>query len=112
MQCMKIESSEKLRILDIQAEVFKKSKQRIEITEKEVNNLGGQTQVYSSVGRMFVLTNIPELGEDLKGKKEKFGTMITQCDQNKEFLLKKVKEQEDNLRELVQQRKDADSVNK
>lgn len=39
--------------------------------------------------------------------------MISQCDNNKGYLLKNLKEMEDNLRELVQQKKrDADTAAK
>lgn len=50
MQVNKIEATKKVRILDIQTETLKKTKQRFEITEKEVSQLDPNTKVYSSVG--------------------------------------------------------------
>lgn len=65
--------------------------------------------VYSSVGRMFVLSTVPEICDELKTKEEKCENLVGQLDEKKIFLIKCLKEQEDNLRELVQQRKEADS---
>ena len=64
-------------------------------------------RVFSSVGRMFVLSTMPEIHNELVGKQEKCDTMVQQIEEKKEYLLKCSKEQEDNLREMVQQRKEA-----
>lgn len=58
------------------------------------------------LGRMFVLSNVPELKEDLKAKQEKVQSVILQCDKNKDFLINNLKGQEDALREMVQLKKD------
>lgn len=58
---------------------------------------------------MFVLSTVPEICDELKGKQEKCENLVGQLDEKKIFLIKCLKEQEDNLRELVQQRKDADT---
>lgn len=63
--------------------------------------------MYSSVGRMFVLSSLPDIHDELVKKQSKCDEMSKQLDEKKEFLLKCSKEQEDNLRELVQQRKEA-----
>lgn len=105
MQINKIETSKKLRFIDFQEEQLKKSKARYEITDSEISHLPEDTKVYAAVGRMFVLTNLPETRSELKTKTEKVKEMITQCDKNKTFLVSNLKEQEDSLRELVQQKK-------
>ncbi|GAB0094400.1 Prefoldin [Sergentomyia squamirostris] len=113
MQIKKIDCSKKIRVLDIQIDTLKKSKQRLVITENEVKNLPSETNVYASIGRMFALSTLPEISTDLTTKQTKIDSMIVQCDNNKSYLLKSLKEQEDNLRELVQQKKrDADAVPK
>lgn len=63
--------------------------------------------MYSSVGRMFALASLPEIHDELVKKQSKCDEMSKQLEEKKEFLLKCSKEQEDNLRELVQQRKEA-----
>lgn len=62
---------------------------------------------------MFALSSVPEMASELQGKQTKVDSMISQCDNNKGYLLKNLKEMEDNLRELVQQKKrDADTAAK
>lgn len=58
------------------------------------------------LGRMFVLSNVPELKDDLKAKQEKVQSVILQCEKNKDFLINNLKGQEDALREMVQLKKD------
>lgn len=105
MQVNKIESTKKIRLLDMKTDSLKVSKQRVELTNKEVSQLNPDTKVYASVGRMFVLSDVPSLTEEMKTKQSNFEELIGQCEKNKEFLLKNLKEQEDSLRELVQQKR-------
>lgn len=107
MQINKIESSKKLRYLDFQIENLRKSKARYEITESEISTLIPETKVYSAVGRMFVLSSLPEIQDELKQKKEHVIEMIEQCDKNKDFVVKNLKTQEESLRELVMQKKES-----
>lgn len=58
---------------------------------------------------MFVLSALPNVHTDLVSKQGKCDEMLKSLDDKKEFLLKCSKEQEDSLRELVQQRKEASS---
>lgn len=105
MQVNKIESTKKIRLLDLKTDSLKVSKQRVELTNKEISQLNTDTKVYASVGRMFVLSDVPSLTDEMKTKQSNFEEMIGQCEKNKEFLLKNLKEQEDSLRELVQQKR-------
>lgn len=56
---------------------------------------------------MFVLATLPDIHSELVRKQSKCDEIVRQLDEKKEFMLKTSKEQEDNLRELVQQRKSA-----
>ncbi|XP_055549555.1 prefoldin subunit 1 [Wyeomyia smithii] len=105
MQVNKIESTKKIRLLDMKTDNLKVSKQRVELTNKEVSQLQPDTKVYASVGRMFVLSDVLSLTDEMKMKQNNFEEMINQYEKNKEFLLKNLKEQEDSLRELVQQKR-------
>lgn len=55
---------------------------------------------------MFSLSSVSYINEDLKSKQNKFDELIKQCDNNKDYLIKNLKEQEISLRELVQARKE------
>lgn len=65
------------------------------------------SRVYESIGRMFALTTVPEMTDTLKSRKSTAEQIMKECDTHKQYLLKTLKEQEDNLRELVQQKRDA-----
>lgn len=101
----KIETSKKIRILDVQIDAYKKSRQRYELTNKEVDNFSDSANVYAAVGRMFIMSSVPEIKEDLKGKQEKLDTAISAFDKTKETLISKLKDQENSLRELVDTKK-------
>lgn len=61
MQVNKIETTKKIRILDVQIDTLKKQKQRFELTAKEVDNLSDAAKVYSAVGRMFVSSEMVQI---------------------------------------------------
>ncbi|XP_052896296.1 prefoldin subunit 1 [Anopheles moucheti] len=105
MQVNKIESTKKIRLLHMKTDSLKLSKQRIEVTNRHISNLDPTTKVYASVGRMYVLNDVPTLTEQLKTTQASYEEMIAQCEKNKDFLIKNLKDQEESLRELVQQKK-------
>lgn len=65
------------------------------------------TKTYESVGRMFILTPMVEVKENLKKRQNTADEKIKTLENNKSYLEKSLKEAENNLREMVQQRKDA-----
>ena len=77
------------------------------LTEKEIGNLSNDTKVYSAVGRIFVGSSISEVNDDLKVKQKKIESVVDQCITSKDLIIKRNKEQEDGLRDLVQQKKEA-----
>ncbi|CAO1353959.1 unnamed protein product [Diamesa hyperborea] len=107
MQMNKIETTKKIRVLDSQIDALKKSVQRYNLTEKEIGNLSNDTKVYSAVGRIFVGSSISEVNDDLKVKQKKIESVVDQCVTSKDLIIKRSKEQEDGLRDLVQQKKEA-----
>jgi len=109
MQVNKIETSKKLKMIEMQVDLLKTSKKKYEITDKEITTLPADARVFSSVGRMFVLSTLPNVHEELSTKQTKCDEMVAQLEEKKEFLVKCSKDQEDSLRDLVQQRKEAGS---
>lgn len=49
MQVNKIETTKKLKMLDIQAEMLKTSKKKYEITDKEVSTLSPDTRFFITI---------------------------------------------------------------
>ncbi|KAL7042585.1 hypothetical protein ACKWTF_001209 [Chironomus riparius] len=105
MQVNKIETTKKLRIIDSQIDMLKKSKQRLELTSRELNGLSKNGNVYAAVGRMFVMSSVPEIKDDLKIKQDKLEGVIESCDKSKDVLQKNIKGQENALRDLVDAKK-------
>lgn len=105
MQINKIDTSKKIRVLDAQIEAYKKSKQRYEITSREVDKYSEAANVYAAVGRMFVMSSVPEIKDELKTKQEKLDGAIGAFDKTKDALINKLKDQENALRELVDTKK-------
>jgi len=105
MQVNKIETTKKIRILDSQVDMLKKSWKKLQLTSKELNGLAKNGNVYAAVGRMFVMSSVPEIKDDLKSKQDKLEAVIDSCDKSKDVLQKNIKEQENALRELVDAKK-------
>ncbi|XP_042857949.1 prefoldin subunit 1-like isoform X1 [Penaeus japonicus] len=95
------ETNQKLRIADVQVESLKKQIVHAQLTDKEIQSLGDSTRVYDSVGRMFLLTDIPQIRENLKAKVEKCNEKITSLQANKEYLERSMSESQNNLREMI-----------
>ncbi|KAK4311782.1 hypothetical protein Pmani_016739 [Petrolisthes manimaculis] len=95
------ETNQKLRIADVQVESLKKQIVHAQLTDKEIQSLGGSTRVYESVGRMFLLTDIPMVRENLKAKVAKCNDKITTLQGNKEYLERSMQESQNNLREMI-----------
>lgn len=55
---------------------------------------------------MFALSTVPEIRAELHTKEERCDVLINQMTEKKTFLVKSLMEQENNLRELVQSRKE------
>lgn len=105
MQVNKIETTKKIRILDVQIDSLKKQKQRFELTAKECDNLSENAKVYSAVGRMFVMSTVPDIKTELKTKSEKVEKVVESCDKSKGILIQNLQGQEKALRELVEAKK-------
>ncbi|XP_036677347.1 prefoldin subunit 1-like isoform X1 [Drosophila suzukii] len=112
MQINKLETTKKINMIDMKCDMVKTGKHKYQLTEKGTSSLSEHARVYQSVGRMFLLTNVQYMREDLKAKQEKCDKAIELLEKKKTFLQKSLKDEEDGLRELVKQRKGADLVAK
>ncbi|XP_066585963.1 coiled-coil domain-containing protein 115 [Prorops nasuta] len=104
-----IDTTQKLKLADIQIESLRRSKQHAELTLAEITSFPKNIKTYESVGRMFLHDDIDsiksELGKRMKASDEKIKTL----ENNKSYLQRNLKESENNLREMVQQRQNKDS---
>ena len=63
--------------------------------------------MYESVGRMFLMSDIDNVRSGLNKKTESLKEKIHVLNTNKEYLDRQVKEQENNLRELITAKKNS-----
>lgn len=74
-----VETSQKLKLADIQIESLKRGMTHSQLTDKELSQLPSETKTYESVGRMFVLKDCTEIRNNLenkvKGCEEKIKTL-------------------------------------
>ncbi|KAL5281979.1 hypothetical protein ACFFRR_005330 [Megaselia abdita] len=109
MHINKIETTKQVKLIDFRTDVLKNTKQKFFLTDKGISDLQNDSRVYQSIGRMFALTNVPQVREDLIANQEKCESAIKQLTEKKSFLVKNLQEQEDALRDLVKQKKDSDT---
>ncbi|XP_063237610.1 prefoldin subunit 1 [Bacillus rossius redtenbacheri] len=105
LQLKMLETSQKLKLADVQIDNLKKSIHHAELTDKEISALPSDTKTYESVGRMFLLTDKDDVGKHLHTKIENCTEKIKSLENNKSYLERSLKDSENNLREMVQQRK-------
>ncbi|KAJ8737636.1 hypothetical protein PYW08_000231 [Mythimna loreyi] len=100
-----VETSGKIQIIDSQIDVLKRVMQHVDITQREISSFPPDTKTYESVGRMFLLTNLEDVKNNLKTRESQLTARTTELENNKQYLEKNLKESEDNIREMVEQRK-------
>jgi prefoldin subunit 1 len=79
LQQKMVETSQKLKLADLQIETLKRSMTHAQLTDKEISQLPTDTKTYESVGRMFVLKEVTvartNLENKIKGCEEKVKTL-------------------------------------
>jgi len=107
LQAKVVESKQKIKLHDLQIENMKRSITHSTLTDTEIGQLPEGTKVYESAGRMFLLSDIKTVRSGLDKKSEGYKEKIHILNGNKEYLEKQIKEQENNLRELITTKKNA-----
>jgi len=105
LQIQMIDTKNKVKQIDLQIEALKRSSQHSKITLTELNGLPEDTNLYEGVGRMFVKRDRPGINKLLEQRVVTNDEKCKQLDQNKAYNESKVKESENNLRELINQKK-------
>ncbi|XP_013405108.1 prefoldin subunit 1 [Lingula anatina] len=101
LQSKMIQTTQQLKMSDMQVEQLKRQIQHSKLVEQELKTLPEGVNTYEGVGRMFICQPVEtiksNLGEKVKNAEAKIKTIET----NKQYLERSIKESEDNLRELV-----------
>jgi len=101
LQVKMIETTQKLKVADLQIEGLKRSIQHSKLTSQEIATLPNEVRTFEGVGRMFLLTAITEVGNNLIKKVQSAEEKIKTLESNKTYLEKNLKESENNLRDLI-----------
>ncbi|XP_020233465.1 prefoldin subunit 1 [Cajanus cajan] len=98
-----IETTGKLKQVQNQMRSKEAEKKRAFLTMEELKQVPDDTNVYKSIGRMFVLETKATLMNEQENKFKDGEASITTLQSSKEYLEKQMAEVENNLRELLQQ---------
>ncbi|KAL3625227.1 prefolding complex chaperone subunit [Castilleja foliolosa] len=98
-----IETTAKLKQVQIQLRNKEAEKKRAYLTLEELKQLADDTNTYKSIGRTFILEPKSALMEEQEQKFKDSETAISSLQTSKEYLEKQMAETENNLRELLQQ---------
>ena len=104
-----IDTTQKLKLADLQIEKLKRTKQRAELTVKEISSYPKNTKTYESVGRMFLLDDIDNIKAELDKRMKNADEKVKTLENNKTYLQQNLKESENNIREMIQQRQNKDT---
>jgi len=105
LQQKMVDTSQKLKLADMQIETHKRSMTHAQLTEKEIIQLPLEVNTYESLGRMFVMKESAETRKNLENKIKTCEDKIKTLEGSKTYLERSLKESENNIREMVQQRK-------
>lgn len=75
---------------------------------REISSLNPKTKMYESVGRMFMLADIAQVKSNLQKRQTSADDKIKTLENNKNYLERSLKDAENNMREMVQQKKSAE----
>lgn len=104
-----IDTTQKLKLADLQIDKLKRSKQFAELTMKEITSYSKNTKTYESVGRMFLLDEMDSIKAGLEKRMKNADDKVKTLENNKTYLQQNLKECENNIREMIQQRQNKDT---
>lgn len=104
-----VDTRQHLKLADVQIDKLRRTKQWAELTVKEITCLPTNTRIYDSVGRMFLLDDMNNIKDMLENKMVTADDKIKTLESNKDYLQRSLKESEDEIREMIQQRQNKEA---
>ncbi|KAK2090141.1 Prefoldin subunit 1 [Saguinus oedipus] len=105
LQAKVIDTQQKVKLADIQIEQLNRTKNHAHLTDTEIVTLVDETNMYESVGRMFILQSKEAIHNQLLEKQKIAEEKIKELEQKKSYLEQSFKEAEDNIREMLMARR-------
>ncbi|XP_068619881.1 prefoldin subunit 1 [Battus philenor] len=106
LQVKTVETKKKIRLIDSQISTLVKMLALTDLTYQKVITLPPNTKTYESVGRMFLLTELDQVQNNLRNSLDLISARIHDYENNKQYLESNVKESKNNIREMVQHKKE------
>ncbi|GFS46018.1 prefoldin subunit 1 [Trichonephila inaurata madagascariensis] len=105
LQAKVLDTTQKLKLADLQIDSLSKTIQHAQLTQQEIKSYPSDTNMYNGVGRMFLLTSSDDIVKMLTEKIDTSRTKIKDLETSKAYLERSMKDSEENLRELVASKK-------
>ncbi|XP_015376409.1 PREDICTED: prefoldin subunit 1-like [Diuraphis noxia] len=99
-------ASQKIKLADLQIDTLRRTKQHNILTKQELEKIPKDVKTYEALGRAFVLTPRDEVFKNLDKVNSDTEQKITVLENTKQYLEGNLKESENNLREMVQRKRD------
>ncbi|KOB69660.1 Prefoldin subunit 1 [Operophtera brumata] len=106
LQVKMIETSKKIHDIDTEKVALSRLLEQVQLNSLGMASVTEGTKTYEAVGRMFLKRDVEKLRKRFDDRKVELGVLIKDLADNKEYLEKNLKESEDNIREMVQLRKE------
>ncbi|CAL1260991.1 unnamed protein product [Larinioides sclopetarius] len=105
LQAKVLDTTQKLKLADIQIDSLSKTIQHAQLTQQELKSFPADSNMYNGVGRMFLLTPQGKIISMLSEKIQTSQDKIKELETSKSYLERGMKESEANLRELVESKR-------
>lgn len=104
LQVKVITTTQQVKLAEAQISQLSRNVTHAKLTDQELSTLPEETRTYQAVGRMFMLEPMSEVRSSLNKKIKEGEDKVKTIDQNKQRLQKSVKDQENNIREMLSSR--------
>lgn len=106
LQTKILDMNQKVKVSEGQIAFLKMQITRCDLTNKELTELPKETNTYQSAGRMFILESTTDICKGLDSRKIQSKDKIKTIEGQISYWKKGVKETEENIRDMVSQRRD------
>lgn len=110
LQVKMIETSKKIHDIDSEIIAVDRVLKQVTVNSRGISDLPEGTRTYEAVGRIFLLQDKDKLKKKFEEREGELKLRIKDLKDNKEYLEKNLKESENNIREMVQLRKEQAEV--
>lgn len=110
LQVKMIETSKKIHDIDSEIIAVDRVLKQVMVNSRGISELPEGTKTYEAVGRIFLLQDLGKLRNKFEEREEELKLRIKDLKDKKEYLEKNLKESENNIREMVQLRKEQAEV--